>query len=265
MNHLWILSLFTGLVGLLIGSFLNVMIYRLPLMMQHATPFADSKQVFNLFLPRSHCTACRTIIPAWHNIPLLSFIWLKGKCHQCKHPISYQYPLVEGLSMLLSFTAAWVFGYQWSLLFALLFIWILITLTWIDIQHQLLPDSLTLGLLWLGLLANTETLFAPLPDAVKSCAIAYLCLWLLIQLFYLLTKKIGMGHGDFKLYAAFGAWFGWPMLLPILITACTLGSIFGIVYLLYTKKSKETPIPFGPFLCFAGFAALIKNALFLTT
>ncbi len=258
MNSTLTLALLVGFLGLLMGSFLNVVIYRLPLMMSAAESTHPLKKTFNLFLPRSHCPACKTRIPAWHNIPLLSYFILKGKCHACQHVIPYQYPLVEATSMLLSFLMAWMFGYQLALLFALLFVWILICLTWIDIRHQLLPDCLTLGLLWLGLIANTQTLFTSLPNAVLSAAGAYLGLWLFIQLFYLCTKKVGMGHGDFKLYAAFGAWFGWQLLLPILMTACILGSIIGITYLSYMKKPKNTPIPFGPFLCLAGLGALVS-------
>lgn len=258
MNNTLALASLVGFLGLLMGSFLNVVIYRLPLMMQAAESLHPHKKTFNLFLPRSHCPACQTCIPAWHNIPLLSYLLLKGKCHHCQHAIPYQYPLVEASSMLLSFLMAWIFGYHLTLLFALLFVWILICLTWIDIRHQLLPDSLTLGLLWLGLIANTQTLFTSLPNAVLSAAGAYLGLWLFIQLFYLCTKKIGMGHGDFKLYAAFGAWFGWQLLLPILMSACILGSVIGVIYLSYMKKTKDTPIPFGPFLCLAGLGALVS-------
>jgi leader peptidase (prepilin peptidase) / N-methyltransferase len=257
-----------GLGSLLIGSFLNVVIYRLPrmlkaewrteceLLLKLSTPDKTKQPAFNLCLPRSSCPQCNHIIPWWHNIPLLSFLILKGRCAACQHRISWQYPLVECLSLLLSLVAAWYFGLTPSLVFALLFIWTLICLTAIDVQHQLLPDGLTLGLLWLGLLANTLHIFAPLQSAVLGAVIGYLILWLVMKGFYLLTGKIGMGHGDFKLLAALGAWFGWSLLPTLLLIASVLGAIVGIIYLKKTKQSKETPIPFGPFLCLAGFFVL---------
>jgi leader peptidase (prepilin peptidase) / N-methyltransferase len=260
-----------GLGALLIGSFLNVVIYRLPRMLKaewHAecelllnpnAPKKPTSPAFNLCLPRSSCPNCNHIIPWWHNIPLLSFLILKGRCAACQHRISWQYPLVECLSLLLSLGAALYFGLTPNLMFALLFIWVLICLTSIDLQHQLLPDGLTLGLLWLGLLANTAHLFAPLESAVLGAVIGYLILWLVMKGFYLLTGKIGMGHGDFKLLAAFGAWFGWSALPTLLLIASVFGAIAGIIYLKFTKQSKETPIPFGPFLCLAGFFVLFFN------
>lgn len=260
-----------GLGALLIGSFLNVVIYRLPRMLKTEwrtecellfNPSAHKKTkppVFNLCLPRSSCPQCTHIIPWWHNIPLLSFIMLKGRCATCNKHISWQYPCVEFLSLLLSLVATLYFGFTPHLVFALLFIWTLMCLTAIDLQHQLLPDGLTLGLLWLGLLANTLHLFAPLQSAILGAVCGYLSLWLVMKGFFLLTGKIGMGHGDFKLLAALGAWFGWSMLPTILLIASILGAIAGMTYLKLTKQSKETPIPFGPFLCLAGFFVLFFN------
>ncbi len=239
-----------GLVGLLVGSFLNVVIYRLPLMIQ-AHESLSIKSI-NLCFPRSHCPICKVMIPAWYNIPLISYIMLKGRCHACQQHISCLYPLVEGLSFILSVLIALKCGCQVSVIFVLICCWVLICLAFIDIKHQILPDCLTLGLLWLGLIVNTETLFVSLPNAVLSAAGAYLSLWLLIHLYYLFTKKVGMGNGDFKLFAALGAWFGWQSLLPILLSASILGSVIGLVYLGVSGKSKNTPIPFGPFLCIAG-------------
>ncbi|CDZ78328.1 Pectic enzymes secretion protein OutO [Legionella massiliensis] len=254
-----------ALFALAIGSLLNVIIYRLPLMLEadlrrdyaqiNNLPEPREKAV-NLFLPRSFCPSCKTTIPTRFNIPILGYLLLHGRCRECKERISLQYPLVELISCLLALFAAWHFGFSLSLLFALLFIWISIPLFFIDLEHQLLPDSLTLSLLWLGLIANTQDLFTSLPDAVLSAAGAYLCLWLFIQLYYLIRGKIGMGNGDFKLFAAFGAWFGWIQLPFILLLASLTGAVTGIVYLRLQDKTKETPIPFGPFLCIAGLASL---------
>ena len=254
-----------GLFSLAVGSLLNVVIHRLPLMLQKewrvecrqllALSEAPEKSI-NLFFPRSFCPQCLQLICAWQNIPILSFIFLRGRCHHCKHPIPWRYPLVELLCMGLSLLATWSFGFNTTSLFACLFIWLLIPLCFIDLQHQVLPDSLNLSLLWIGLIANTQSLFTTLPNAVLSAAGAYAGLWLFIKLFYLLTGKIGMGHGDFKLFAAFGAWFGWTQLPLILVTASLTGAIAGFVYLKTTAKPHQTPIPFGPFLCIAGLLSL---------
>lgn len=256
------LMLFIGLFSLLIGSLLNVVIYRLPLMMraeflrsyQELTeqPVTEEHHTINLFLPRSFCPSCKNTVRAYHNIPLLSYLWLRGKCAYCGHPIAKRYPLVELITLLLSSLAMWHFGLTLYLPFALLFIWLLIPMFFIDLDHQLLPDSLTLGLLWVGLIANTQTLFTPLPNAVFSAAGAYLVLWLFIQLFYLITGKIGMGNGDFKLFAAFGAWLGWAQLPLILLLASISGAVIGSISLRLQQKDQGTPIAFGPFLCIAG-------------
>ena len=254
-----------GLFSLVIGSFLNVLIYRLPLMLQTEwrnecqqllkLPEPSEKSV-NLFFPRSFCPSCKKMISTWQNIPLLSYICLRGRCGHCHQSISIRYPLVEVLCMSLSVCAGLVFGCNLTLLFALLFIWLMISMCFIDLQHQLLPDSLSLGLLWLGLFANTQSLFTSLPEAVFSAAGAYLSLWLLINLFFLCTGKRGMGHGDFKLFAAFGACFGWAQLLLILMISSMTGAVVGLAYLKLTGNPRETPIPFGPFLCLAGLVSL---------
>ncbi len=210
--------IFFSLFCLAIGSLLNVVIYRLPVMLQAEwsaqcrsllhLPGEPTKKI-NLFYPRSFCPNCKNLIPFWHNIPIVSYSLLRGRCSRCRQPIPFRYPLIEATCLILSLFAAWSFGFNLSLIFVLLFIWLLLCLCAIDIQHQLLPDSLTLCLLWIGLIANTQTLFTTLPNAVLSSAGAYLALWLFIKLYYLITGKIGMGNGDFKLFAAFGAWFGW--------------------------------------------------------
>ncbi len=254
-----------ALFSLAIGSLLNVFIYRLPLMMQTdwtmqcrsllQLPEEPMSKV-NLFFPRSFCPECKKLIPFWHNIPLLSYLLLRGRCSNCRKSIPLRYPLVELLSMTLSLFAAWHFGFNATLIVALLFIWILIVICFIDLQHQLIPDSLSLSLLWIGLIANTQGLFVPLEVAVLSAVGAYVSLWLFIQLFYLVTGKIGMGHGDFKLFAAFGAWFGWTQLPFILLLSSITGAIIGIIYLKASGKTRATPIPFGPYLCLAGLIAL---------
>lgn len=249
-----------AIFALAIGSLLNVIIYRLPQMLDndwHGEQSQKNQQIsINLFYPRSFCPDCKTSIPAIHNIPLLSYCLLRGRCKACHQPISFRYPLVELLSCFLALFAAWYFGFNLNLVFALFFIWLLITLFFIDLEHQLLPDSLTLSLLWLGLLANTQSLFTPLTNAVISAAASYLSLWLFSQLFYLLTHKIGMGNGDFKLFAAFGAWFGWQQLPLILLLASFTGAIIGFITLRVQGKTTDTPIPFGPYLCFAGIISL---------
>ena len=257
-----------GLLALLVGSFLNVVIYRLPRMLEIS--WRDECRILlkiapctqknmpklNLCFPRSFCPACHQSIPAWHNIPILSFIILRGHCFFCKTKISWQYPFVELICLVLSVLAAHLFGFSLMLLFSLCFIWILVCLAMIDFKHQILPDALTLGLLWLGLLANLHGLITPLTDAVLGAALGYVILWLVMKIFYYTTKKVGMGQGDFKLLAAFGAWLGWTKLPLILLIASFLGAVIGIIYLKTTQQSKETPIPFGPFLCFSGLIVL---------
>lgn len=257
--------IFFALICLCVGSLLNVIIHRLPLMMladwsaecrQYLELPEPSNEKINLFFPRSFCPHCNTPIAAWHNIPLLSYCFLLGRSKCCKQRIPLRYPLVEALCLMLSLLAAWHFGFTLTLLFALLFIWIVIAIAFIDLQHQLIPDSLSLGLLWLGLIANTQSLFTSLPNAVLSAVVAYLSLWLLIQLYYLISGKIGMGRGDFKLFAAFGAWFGWTQLPLILLLSSITGAVIGIAYLKAVKRPNDTPIPFGPYLCIAGLIAL---------
>jgi leader peptidase (prepilin peptidase)/N-methyltransferase len=266
LSHPLIAYPFFGLIALAVGSLLNVIIYRLPLMLQttwraeccNLLQIAEPPpRKMNLFFPRSFCTHCNTMIPFWHNIPVISYCLLLGRCRACRHPISLQYPLVELVCLGLSLLSLWHFGFGIKLLFAAPFIWIMITLFFIDLKHQILPDCLTLSLLWLGLIANTENLFTPLPTAIYSAAGAYLGLWLFIKLFYLITGKIGMGNGDFKLFAAFGAWFGWSMLPLILFVSSLTGALIGIVYLKSNKHTNDTPIPFGPFLCMCGILALL--------
>jgi leader peptidase (prepilin peptidase)/N-methyltransferase len=265
--------IFLGLFSLTVGSLLNVVIYRLPLMLNIEwtsqcrsllkLPDQPDDQI-NLFFPRSFCPGCKNMIPFWHNLPILSYCLLRGQCHQCHQKIPFRYPLIEGVCLGLSLFSAFFFGFTLPLIFALLFIWLLICMFVIDLQHQLLPDSLTIGLLWLGLIANTQHLFTTLPTAVLSAAGAYMSLWLFIKLYYLFTGKVGMGHGDFKLFAALGAWFGWTQLPLILLISSISGAITGILYLKTTRQTRETPIPFGPFLCTAGLVSLFYGKTILS-
>jgi leader peptidase (prepilin peptidase)/N-methyltransferase len=264
-NNMWFMYLTVGFVSLSVGSLLNVIIYRLPIMLeaewreQCCELFAlenKEENKINLFFPRSFCPNCKKLVTAWQNIPILSYLLLRGQCHTCHSAISIRYPFIEFLTLFLSLYASWHFGFTSQLPFVLLAIWLLISLIFIDLDHQLLPDSLTLSLLWIGLIANTYSLFIELPNAVLSAAGAYLGLWLFIKIFYLITGKIGMGNGDFKLFAAFGAWFGWMYLPLILLLSSISGAIIGVIYLKVNNKSNDTTIPFGPFLCISGLIVL---------
>jgi leader peptidase (prepilin peptidase)/N-methyltransferase len=271
------------LLGLVVGSFLNVVIHRLPIMMQRewrqqcAELAAEDLSpvgaliaqratlaTYNLVVPRSACPHCGTPIPGWHNIPVLSYLLLRGRCAACATRISLRYPVVEVLTGALSAAVGWKFGLSWEVLPALCFTWALIALAAIDFDHQLLPDDITLPLLWLGLLIS---LFAPgtlsqsFPtdpaSSIIGAASGYLSLWLVFQAFRLLTGKEGMGYGDFKLFAAFGAWFGWQMLLLIILIAALTGALVGIALIALRRHGRGVPIPFGPYLAAAGWIALL--------
>ena len=266
-------------LGLAVGSFLNVVIYRLPVMLDRAwreqctelsgaaasaTLSAAAPQRFNLAVPRSACPACQAPISALQNIPLISWLVLRGRCAHCGQPISVRYPLVEALSGVLCAAVAWKFGFGWPALAALVLTGFLIALTFIDVDHQLLPDNLTLPLLWLGLLVSLwgpQPGAAALPVDVRSSLIGamagYVSLWSVYHLFRLLTGKEGMGYGDFKLFAALGAWLGWQMLLPIILVAAAVGAVVGIALLSLRGQSRATPIAFGPFLAAAGWLMLM--------
>lgn len=263
----------TGLIGLMVGSFLNVVIHRLPLMMQarweaeaaelqaslagEAAPAAQPQAPFNLMVPRSRCPACGHHIGPLENIPVLSWLWLRGACRNCRTPISWRYPLVELLSAGLAVAAVWQFGLSLGGVAAALFCAVLLVLALIDFDTQLLPDSLTLPLLWAGLLLNLgPDGLAPLPDAVIGAAAGYLSLWSIYWLFKLLTGKEGMGYGDFKLLAAIGAWFGWQALPAVVLISSVIGAAVGIGLILFRGHGREQPIPFGPYLAGAGLVAL---------
>lgn len=254
--------------GLVVGSFLNVIILRLPTMLErqwraqaqellHPKKSVPKAKPFDLARPASHCPRCGHLIRAWENIPVLSFLWLRGQCSACSAPISLRYPAVELTAGLLSAVIAWRFGYGVIAGVGLVFTWMLIALTFIDYDTQLLPDNITLPLLWLGLLVNLGGQLTPLSSAVIGAMAGYGFLWIVYQLFKLLTGKEGMGYGDFKLFAALGAWLGWQQLPLILLLASFIGAFVGIVFIVFFGRDRRLPIPFGPFLCAAGWVALL--------
>jgi leader peptidase (prepilin peptidase)/N-methyltransferase len=252
--------------GLLIGSFLNVVIYRIPKMMQRESDNYVANELgkelphtdrFNLMVPRSTCPHCGHQITALENIPVISWLFLRGKCSACKAPISARYPAIELLTGLLSALMVWTFGSGWMGLATLMFLWLLVAMTFIDYDTQLLPDDLTYPLMWLGLLLNLDGTFVPLRDAVIGAAAGYLALWSVYWLFKLATGKEGMGYGDFKLLAALGAWLGWKMLPTIILLSSVVGAIVGISLIVFARRGRDKPIPFGPYLAAAGLIALL--------
>jgi len=259
-------AIVAGILGLLIGSFLNVVIHRMPKMMQRESdnyvaqesgrPLPHMER-YDLVLPRSACPHCGHHITALENIPVLSYLVLGGKCRQCKAPISIRYPLVEALTGALSAFMIWHFGSGAAGMASLVFLWLLIAMTFIDADTKLLPDDLTLPLLWLGLLINLNGVFVPLREAVIGAAAGYLSLWSVYWLFKLATGKEGMGYGDFKLLAALGAWMGWTMLPLIILLSSVVGAVVGICLVAFTRRGRDNPIPFGPYLAAAGLIALI--------
>ncbi|WP_061288515.1 prepilin peptidase [Azotobacter vinelandii] len=260
-------AVFAGLLGLLVGSFLNVVVHRLPKMMLHdwqaqarevlELPDEPPGEPFNLLLPHSHCPHCGHAIRPWENIPLLSWLLLGGRCSACKARIGARYPLVELTCGLLSAHVAWHYGFGWQAGAMLLLGWALLAMSLIDYDHQLLPDSLVLPLLWLGLILNSFSLFVSLEDALWGAVTGYLSLWSVYWLFKLFTGKEGMGYGDFKLLAMLGAWGGWQILPLTVLLSSLVGAMLGIVILRLRKAESGTPIPFGPFLAFAGWIALL--------
>ncbi len=253
-------------LGLLVGSFLNVVIHRLPIMMQRdwraqAREFlelpGEPAATFNLVLPHSHCPHCDHEIRPWENIPLVSWLALRGKCSSCRAPISSRYPLVELACGLLSGYVAWHFGFTWQAGAMLLLTWGLVAMSMIDIDHQLLPDSLVLPLLWLGLILNNFGLFVSLESALWGAVAGYLSLWSVYWLFKLVTGKEGMGYGDFKLLAMLGAWGGWQVLPLTILLSSVVGAVLGTILLRVQRAESSTPIPFGPYLAIAGWIALL--------
>ena len=247
-----------GVLGLIVGSFLNVVILRLPVRMEWLWK-RDAREMLDvgpeaapappgIVRQASHCPHCQHRLAPWDNIPLVSWLWLRGRCRYCKAPISIQYPLVELLTGIASAVVVWKFGVGWHAAMALVFTWTLIAAAGIDFRTQLLPDSLTLPLLWLGLLISLVPLFATTREALIGAAAGYLALWCVYWVFKLATGKEGMGYGDFKLFAVAGAWLGYAALLPVVILSALSGAIIGGVTLWARGKDRSVPIPFGPFL-----------------
>ncbi|HEY7787805.1 MAG TPA: A24 family peptidase [Casimicrobiaceae bacterium] len=255
------------IVGLCVGSFLNVVVHRLPKMMERdwraqcaelsgdATP-DEHVPAYNLAVPRSACPACGHRIGALENIPIVSWLALRGVCSACRKPISIRYPLVEALGGLLAAYAIWRFGLSWKGASACVLLWTLVALTFIDFDTQLLPDNLTLPLLWAGLCANLFGIFVTLDDAVVGAIAGYLALWSVSWLFRLIRGKEGMGYGDFKLLAALGAWLGWQMLPLIVLLSSVVGACIGIALMVFKGRDHNVPLAFGPYLAIAGAIAL---------
>ena len=267
-GNLALLSTLVLILSLLIGSFLNVVILRMPIMMfrnwkeecqgmEEELPdhpaIKDLSKPYNLVTPASHCPSCSAPVKPWMNIPVISWIFLRGKCASCGTRIGLRYPLVEIVTAVMSGLLLLKFEWGWPLLAMLVFTWLLITMSVIDIDHKILPDTLTLGLLWLGLLLNTQGMFTDLQSAVLGAALGYGVLWGFFWVFKLLTGKDGMGYGDFKLLAALGAWFGFQSLLTIIIMSSVVGAVVGIAGVIVLGRDRQVPIPFGPYLAMAGW------------
>ncbi len=264
------LAFFVGFVfflSLLVGSFLNVVIYRLPVMMERdwksqCQEFLNVKSVekqpaFTLSKPNSHCPHCDHQIRAWENIPLLSYLLLRGKCSSCRAKISIRYPAIELLTGILAAIVAWHFGFGWQAAAGVFLTWSLIALSMIDVDHQLLPDSITLPLLWVGLAMSLFPIFADMRTSLIGAMAGYLSLWIVFKLFKLVTGKEGMGYGDFKLLAALGAWMGWQSLPLIILLSSAVGALLGVMMIVFQGRDKAQPIPFGPYLAIAGWISLL--------
>ncbi len=257
------------IIGLLVGSFLNVVIYRLPKMMQREwrsdclefleQSAEETPETFNLVLPRSRCGNCGHQITAWENIPIFSYLFLGGKCSSCKTHISIQYPLIELFTGIISFLVAWHFGVTLQTALALILSWSLIAASGIDIGHKLLPDSITLPLMWLGILLSFFNIFVDLETSIIGAMAGYMSLWSVYIVFKVITGKEGMGHGDFKLLAMLGAWMGWKMLFVIILTSSLVGATVGLTMIALKKTSRATQIPFGPYLAAAGWISLLHG------
>lgn len=265
----------TFAVALLIGSFLNVVIHRLPMMMEREwreqcdeiakTPSANLPTGrFDLVFPRSHCPSCEKKITAWQNVPILSYLLLGGQCANCKKPISVRYPLVEILTAVLAALVAYRFGFGWEALMAILMTFALVSISMIDFDHQLIPDSIVLPLVWVGLamslfhpMSGSEALFVAPKDSIVGAMAGYLSLWSIYQLFKMATGKEGMGYGDFKLLAALGAWLGWQVLPIIILMSAAVGAITGVAFVVFRRHDRNLPIPFGPYLAAAGWITML--------
>jgi leader peptidase (prepilin peptidase)/N-methyltransferase len=264
-NYFYFISL---IFGLLVGSFLNVVIYRTPIILKKQWLLdcqalqgkkVKSESLYSLTSPGSRCPFCKRSIKPLDNIPILSFLFLRGKCRFCNSPISLRYPLIELFTGLLFTFTSYQFGLSFLTVYAWIFIALLIVLTWIDIDTHLLPDHLTISLLWLGLIINIKSGFVNLESAVLGAVVGYFILWIIFWMFKLITGKEGMGYGDFKLLSALGAWLGWESLLPIVIVSSFIGSVVGVFLIILKTHQKSSAIPFGPFLSLAGLVVFFYH------
>ena len=279
----WLFIALSFIFAATIGSFLNVVIHRFPVMMKREwqqecnqylqeyhedivkkigidqlnKPIDDFPEKYNLVVPGSACPKCKTSIKPWHNLPLLGWLMLKGKCAACHAPISARYPIIEFITGLLIATLAWHFGPSWQFVLPSILTFVLVALTGIDLDEMLLPDQMTLPLLWLGLIINLNHTFASPTDAIIGAAAGYLSLWSIFWLFKILTGKEGMGYGDFKLLAVFGAWLGWQMLPLVILLSSLVGAVVGITMIVSKRLKQGNPIPFGPYIAAAGWIALL--------
>ena len=263
-----VLLLFGGLFGLMVGSFLNVVIHRLPVMLErewaqqcrelqgHEEP-AEGGSPYNLVVPRSACPKCGVMITARDNIPLLSYVLLKGRCRNCGTRIPLRYPMVEALTAILTVAVVWKFGLGWPMVAALALTWSLVALTFIDLDHQILPDSITQPVLWLGIAISLFGLFVDARSSIIGALAGYLSLWTVYWMFKLFTGKEGMGYGDFKLLALLGAWLGWQVLPLTILLSAVVGAVTGVTLILLRRHEGGQPMPFGPYLAGAGWIALM--------
>ncbi len=267
-DNLLLLLIYSFVIGSFLGSFLNVVIHRVPLMLERQWK-ADCKELltltnnnpplskYNLWVPRSHCPSCNHQVKAIENIPIISYLILKGKCSNCGVKISLQYPFVELFTAILTTIVVWRFGLNIQSLGAVIFTWYLIALSGIDIKTQYLPDNMTLPLLWLGIFLNIFLTYTDLTSSVLGAIFGYISLWLVFHIFRLITGKEGMGYGDFKLLAALGAWLGWQLLPLIILFSSAVGAIIGITMIMTKLQERSKPIPFGPYLAVAGWIAMM--------
>jgi leader peptidase (prepilin peptidase)/N-methyltransferase len=257
-----------GMLGLLVGSFLNVVIHRLPIMLERSwqrecraflglEPSAEPSEPYNLIVPRSRCPQCAKPVASWENIPVLSYLLLRGRCSGCGARISPRYPAVELLTAVLSVAVAWHFGFTWQTAAGLLLSWSLLCLSFIDLDRQLLPDLITLPVLWIGLFLSLFAIFTDTASSLLGAMFGYLSLWSVYHVFRLVTGKEGMGHGDFKLLALLGAWLGWDKLPAVVLLSSLAGAVIGIGMIVAMKHDRRVPIPFGPYLAIAGWIALV--------
>ncbi len=279
-QHLFLVASMAAIVGLLMGSFLNVVIYRLPMMLnnmwlQECSQFMHEKQgspllkpeatpFINLAWPNSHCPDCKHALGFLENIPVLSYILQKGQCKHCHKKIANRYPFVEILTAILTTITVATLGLNWLTWMALLLTWALIALSFIDLDHKILPDDLTLPFLWLGLIINCFFVFTTPVDAILGAVVGYLSFWSVYQLFKLITGKEGMGYGDFKLMALLGAWLGWQSIPLIIILSSVLGAIIGLTLIVFKGHDKSNPIPFGPYIALAGWIAMLWGDIIIS-